>query len=166
MATVCLLAAAGAGWFFVYRDTPPLRQLAAAYSTHRNLELQIPGAAFAPLRSDRSAASGRDLPLDLLASLASIQRHMDKEPDSPEWLHAQGRAALLQGDFDVALHSFQVAEDLGAGGPGFLVDFGSAYFERAERNENPLDYALALEKTGQALRNRSGPKGCSGAMLI
>jgi tetratricopeptide (TPR) repeat protein len=132
---------------------PPLAQLAQAYSARRNLELRIPGADYAPLRIERGPiGSIGDLPSALLQSQARIKEHLDKRPDDPEWLHAQGRAALLLWDFDGAMRSLQAAADLGAKSPAFLVDFGIAYYERAERNGSSLDYALALEKFGQALR--------------
>src|SRR6185369_11924016 len=98
------------------------------------------------------AASLADLPSALLEGQAQIKKHLDQKPEDPAWLHAQGRAALLLWDFDSAIRSFQMAADLGADSAEFLVDFATAYFERAEQNRVALDYAMALEKLGQALQ--------------
>ena len=149
-----LVAALGVGAWMLTRVTggPPLHQLTLAYSARRSLELQIPGAAYAPVRIERGAAPRlADLPAALLESEVLIRRHLDSRPDDPAWLHAQGRAALLQWDFDGAIRAFQTAADLGIRSPEFLVDFASAYFERAERLGAALDYAGAVEKLGQAL---------------
>lgn len=143
----------GVGLLTREMGAPPLRQLAQAYSARRNLELQIPGAPYAPIRIERGGGSSLgDLPPALLESQLRIKQHLDRNPGDPAWLHAQGRTALLLWDFDAALRSFQTAADLGAKSPDFLTDFATAYFERAERNGAAIDYALSLEKLGQALQ--------------
>jgi tetratricopeptide (TPR) repeat protein len=146
-----------AGWQFErVRTGPPLAELARAYSSSRTLELRIPGAAYAPLRLERGGRNLGDLPPALLESQARIRQHLDRQAASAGWLHAQGRAALLGWDVDTALRSFQAASELHAQSSDFLVDFGIAYFERAETNQSARDYALALEKLGEALQAEPG----------
>lgn len=149
----------GIGTGIVVRNAlrPPLRQLAFAYAAARSLELQVPGAPWAPLSVTRGGAAAlSNLPPALLESETEIQKHLKRKPEDPEWLHAEGRAALLVWDFETAIKSFQMASDLGARSADFSVDFASAYFERAERTRSQVDYARAIEKLGQALeRNPS-----------
>jgi tetratricopeptide (TPR) repeat protein len=153
----CLVAASGFSAWFIWgqvRPHPPFQLLADAYTSRRTLELRIPGAAYAPLRIARGSDGLSDAPPALLESQLEIHRHLAAHPEDSAWLHAQGRAQLLDWQYDAALRSFEAAADLGANSPDFLTDYGSAYYERAERNGNPLDYARALEKLGQALRQR------------
>jgi len=154
VAALLLLAVTLGTWMLgTFRNSPPLGQIASAYSARRNLELQIPGAAYSPIKVERGPISSvTDIPAALLESQAQIKRHLESRPEDAAWIHAQGRAALLLWDFETALRSFQMAADLGEKSSDFLVDFASAYFERAEQNGSALDYTLALEKLGQALQ--------------
>jgi tetratricopeptide (TPR) repeat protein len=152
MFLVCL--GLGAWYIKVSRNAPPLELLAAAYTTNRTMELEIPGAAFAPLNGERGDISINKMPSGLLEGQLLIQRHLEGHPEDPGWLHAQGLAHLLVWQFDEALKSFQTAADLGENSPDFLVDYATGYYQRAERNSTALDYARALEKLGLALRQR------------
>jgi tetratricopeptide (TPR) repeat protein len=151
-----LVVAAAAGWFLTehLQGRPPLELLAAAYTSRRTMELRIPGAAYGPLQVSRGGAELADLPSALLESQLEIKRHLESQPESPVWLHAQGRAYLLLWQYDAALASFQAASDLGAEAPDFLIDYASAYYQRAERTSSAIDYARALEKLSQVLNRR------------
>lgn len=144
------------GWSIITsRDnSPPFRLLATAYTSRRTMDLQIPGAHYARVQVPRTSITLSDLPPALLESQLQIERHLETKPEDSTWLHAQGRAQLLIWQFDAAIRSFEAAADLGAHSPDFLIDYASAYYQRAERNSTALDYALALEKLGQALKQR------------
>jgi tetratricopeptide (TPR) repeat protein len=145
---------AGAALTIAYKHSqPPLALLAVAYSSRRTMDLRIPGAAYSALRTPRGSIAFADAPPALLESQLQIARHLASKPEAPVWLHAQGRAQLLLWQFDAALASFEAAADLGASSPDFLIDYASAYYQRAERNSSALDYARALEKLGQALHD-------------
>jgi CHAT domain-containing protein/tetratricopeptide (TPR) repeat protein len=160
IAAVGLIAALGVGLWRYRAAQPtdengaPFQLLASAYSAKRTMELRIPGAGHAPLRVDRAVTNIADMPPALLDSQLRIKNHLEKRPDDPVWLHAQGRVQLLLWQPEAAIKTFQAAQDLGYLSPDLLVDFGSAYFQRGEQNNSALDYAYALEKLGQALRQR------------
>ena len=118
------------------------------------MELQIPGAAYSPLQISRGGDALAEATPALLESQLEIKRHLQSKPEDAVWLHAQARAQLLLWQFDAALASFQAAADLGADSPDFLIDYASAYYQRAERASAAVDYARALEKLGQALHAR------------
>src|SRR5260370_2001925 len=65
-------------WVFTNRSgSPPLRQLAAAYSARRNLELQIPGAGYAPIGVERGAGPSLSvLPPALLENQIYIKKRL------------------------------------------------------------------------------------------
>lgn len=156
VAAMLLLGLGIAAWMATRRGPgPALQLLAEAYSSRRVMELQISGAAWAPIQKERGAGTSmKDMPPALLHGQIEIREHLDARADDAAWLHAQGRAALLLWDFGSAIHSFQTAADLGERNPEFLVDFASAYYQRAEQNHNALDYTFALEKLGQALQQQ------------
>jgi tetratricopeptide (TPR) repeat protein len=141
-------------WFWYrQRATPPLAALAAAYSARRTIELRLPGAAYSPLRVMRSGGQV-EAPPELLESQARIQRRLEREPADAAWLYAQGRAQVLQWQFDQAIRSFEAAEAAQAASADFWIDFATAYFERAEARAAAADYGRAAELLDRALQLR------------
>lgn len=140
------------GLWRMNRASEPLDLLARAYESRRTIELGIPGAGHGPMRVERGG--GSDGPVELFEAQALIRRRLDKSPEDPGAWHAKGRAELLQWRFNDAVQSFQAAADLGEDGPEFLVDFATAYFERAEQNKEPVDYTQSVELLSKALRKR------------
>ena len=140
--------------------------LAQAYTEHRTLEVRIPGAKFAPMRVGRGVSSGAgsslDKPAALLQAEALIGEHLKKSPDDPAWLQAKARADLLDGNYESAIQSLhralesqtttekQTAETQ-PDSPALLSDLASAYFQRAESANRPMDYGNAIETLGKAL---------------
>ncbi len=153
-AAAALFATVGTAWFVLRQPAEtPLELLASAYTARRQFELRIPSAAYAPLRIDKGGPSALgDLPAPLLDAELQTRRRLDRAPDDAAALHAKGRADLLTWRFSDALQSFQAAADLGADSADFLIDYATAYFLRAEKNDSPVDYSAALEKLGAALQ--------------
>ena len=143
-------------WYLARRgSSPPLGQLAKAYSSSRTIELRIPGAAYAPLTVQRARA--HDLSPDLLESKAAIQRRLQSHPEDWIWLHAQARAELLEWQYDDAIRNLRAAMDLSGANSGdqyaeILVDLGTAYFERAQASGRPIDYSSAVEYLSKAIQ--------------
>jgi CHAT domain-containing protein/cytochrome c-type biogenesis protein CcmH/NrfG len=126
--------------------------LAQAYSERRTIEVRIPGAKYAPLRSERSAIeSNLDKPSALLGAEALIGENLQKRPDDSIWLGAKGRADLLDGNYESALKTLQRALETEPDNPQLLTDLGSAYFLRAEALSRAVDYGNAIEAFGKAL---------------
>ena len=143
-----------AGDLLRFGPSPPFTTLAEAYSTRRTIELRIPGARYAPMR-DRRSANRRNLPPELLESLATIQRRLQRDATDAEWLHAYGRAQVLTGDFDGALQTFQSASDK-ANTPEFWIDFATAHFQRGELTRDASEYGAAVRLLDRALQARPG----------
>lgn len=151
-------AACGAVGIFIYTQQPSIDTLlASAYTDQRTFELRMPGAAYAPVRLVRGSSdrSRLDRPSELLDGEARIARELARNPDNPHWLEARGRAELLERDYESAIASFQRAAALQPPGSDALTaDLASAYFERAEANNSPADYTLALNSLTRVLNTK------------
>lgn len=122
--------------------------LASAYSEQRTMELRIPGAEYSPLRITRGAGSSRlDRPRALLAAEELIGRKLAERRDDPEWLEAKARADLVDGNYEAALKTLS---SLPESAP-VLIDLATAYFERGEATNGPVDFGNAVEAFGKAL---------------
>jgi len=143
-----------ASWIAVYwRDSNSVGLLLArAYSEHRTLEVRLGGAAYAPLRVQRGPeASFADRPPALLKAEALIASQLPSHPSDPSWLQAKGRADLLEGKYDAAVESLRRALQLSPDSPELMVDVASAYFQRAQTEDRPLDYGAAFEYLSKVL---------------
>ena len=136
-------------WSWRVYTRPPLALLAQAYTSHRPFEMRIGGAKYGAVRVERGSPSAG--PPELLEAAAAIQRHVKERQEDAPWLHAEGRAALLDRRFDAAIQSFQAAAQLGERAPDFWVDFATAYYGRAEARSMEADYTKAIELLGHAL---------------
>jgi tetratricopeptide (TPR) repeat protein len=146
-AAVTLLVGAGF-WYGRPAPGPPLGELAKVYSGSRRMDLRILGAAHAPRIVERSRAGSRSP--QLLESEAVIEQHLRSHPDDWIWLHARGRAQLLEWRYDESIRSLRSALDRSGASSGpryaeMLMDLAIAYYERAEAGERPTDYSSAIE---------------------
>jgi CHAT domain-containing protein/tetratricopeptide (TPR) repeat protein len=153
-AFVGIAAAVLVAWVGMRTLRPPSaeRLLAQAYTERRTLEVRIPGAKFAPMRVERSTGgSSLDKPPSLLRAEVLIGEKLTKRPSDPTWLQAKARADLLDGNYESAIQSLQRALETRPDSPQLLTDMASAYFERAEATDRPIDYGNAIESLGKAL---------------
>ena len=136
-----------------YYSQTPDRLLAHAYSERRNLELRFHGAQHGPVRIERAAGSDSRLnrPVALLEAEALIARGLEKEPNSPVWLQAKGRADLLEGNYEAAIQSFQKALEIESNPASLETDLASAYFQRGEQGDRTSDYGKAIELLSKVL---------------
>lgn len=136
-----------------YYSQTPDKLLAQAYGEQRSLELRFAGAEHGPIRVERATGSDSRLnrPAALLEAEALIARGLEKEPNSPVWLQAKGRADLLEGNYDSAIQSFQKALEVEADSASLQTDMASAYFQRAERADRAGDYGKAIELLSRVL---------------
>jgi CHAT domain-containing protein/cytochrome c-type biogenesis protein CcmH/NrfG len=142
-----------AGWLALSMMRPAAEQLLAqAYSDRRTLELRIAGAKYAPIRAQRGTDnSNLDKSPYLLRAEAIIGERLIKNPSDPRWLQAKGRADLLDGNYESATKSFKRALEAQPDSSPLWTDLASAYFERAEADGGPMDYASAIEYLGKVL---------------
>ncbi len=146
-------ALCGAALVFYVRQPSIDQLLAAAYTDQRTFELRMPNADYAPVRLVRGSSqrSRMDRPTALLEGEARIARELMKNPRSPRWLSARGRAELLERDYSSAIASFQKALEFEPNSYVTLTDLASAFFERAEARNSQPDYNLAIESLNRAL---------------
>lgn len=151
-----LLVVVGAGsWVVIQRNQPAAAEklLARAYTQKRTLELRFAGAAYAPLRVSRGpAASFTSRPPALLKAEALIARQLQSHPSDPSWLQAEAQADVLEGKYDAAVEALRRALELEPHSPAILTDLATAYFQRAQQENQKEDFAAAYEYLSQALR--------------
>ncbi|MDE3136044.1 MAG: CHAT domain-containing protein [Acidobacteriota bacterium] len=124
--------------------------LAEAYMANRNLELRIPGAAYAPLSTVRGTNSSQPLPL--LRAEVLIDRQLEAHPQSAAWMALQGRAQLLQGQFDAARSTLQQALRLEPNSPAILTDLATAEYALSEQEGQSERSMAAAEHLSEALK--------------
>jgi CHAT domain-containing protein/tetratricopeptide (TPR) repeat protein len=149
-----IAAVALVAWIGVQRLRPPSAEelLAQAYADHRTLEMRIPGAKYSPIRVERSATeSSLNKSRSLLKAEDLIGENLGKSPNDPMWLQASARADLLDGNYDSAIKTIQRALQQLPNSPTLHTDLASAYYERAEATNRPIDYGFAVDALGQAL---------------
>ena len=135
-----------------YFSQRPDKLLAQAYSERRNLELRFEGAQHGPVHIERAGGDSRlNRSPALLEAEALIARGLQKEPNSPVWLQAKGRADLLEGNYEAAIRGFQKALEVNADSVSLQTDMASAYFQRAERADRASDYGIAIELLSKVL---------------
>jgi CHAT domain-containing protein/tetratricopeptide (TPR) repeat protein len=127
--------------------------LAQAYTEQRTIELRMPGAAYGPLRVELGNGR-RDLPPSFYTAQGIIKTELARHPEDPSWLQAQGRAHLLEGDYEKAIKDLDAALIVRPNDPGLLLDKATALFQRAEQlgPEARIDYGEAAEDLGEVLK--------------
>jgi CHAT domain-containing protein/tetratricopeptide (TPR) repeat protein len=156
-ASAVLLGATAFGWIEWHSRARYADQLLAeAYTERRNIEPRIAGAKHAPVRGERGAGtSSLEKPASLLKAETLIVEHLRKNPSDPKWLAAEGRAELLDGEYESAIKSLRRALDVGQDSQSVLTDLGSAYLLRAEEAGRPADYGKAIESLTESLAKSS-----------
>jgi tetratricopeptide (TPR) repeat protein len=153
---VAVLAAAAAALILLvvpatrWWDRPPFAALNGAYTGRRPLELRFPHASYGRLVVTRGSGT-IDQPPVVLDALSMIRRKLDNPNADARWHHAHGLAALLMWQYDDAVRSLQRAADMGETTPDLWIDVASAHFERAEANNTPQEYTVAVELLTKAL---------------
>jgi CHAT domain-containing protein/tetratricopeptide (TPR) repeat protein len=126
--------------------------LAQAYTANRDLELRIPGAEYSPMATVRGANASQPLPL--LRAEVLIDRQLAAHPDSVAWIALQGRAQLLQGNFEQARSTFQQALRLDPRSPSILTDLATAEYALSEQEGRSEQSMAAAEHLSEALKLR------------
>lgn len=152
-AAAVLLGVAGWMLFAWQLAHSPGQLLASAYSEMRTLEPRIPQAQFGPMRLERGGPGGSRMntPAALSEAEARISRGLNSNPDDPLWLALKARADLLDWNYESAIRSANRALEQSPDSVAALIDLATAHFERAEKEQRPLDYGTAVEFLGKAL---------------
>lgn len=126
--------------------------LAAAYAKQRPFEPRFDGASYGPLKVARGGApaSRFDAPPELLQSDALISRGLEAHPNAAAWLHAKGRAELLEGNPGAAIATLDRARTV-SHTESLLTDLACAYYQNASETQKKSDYGDAIELLSQVL---------------
>ncbi|MDP9049847.1 MAG: CHAT domain-containing protein [Acidobacteriota bacterium] len=151
-----LAAAAICGFAYLgFSRLQPLsdeRLLAQAYTKHRPSELRIPGALAVALESPtRAAGAGDHGSSELLKVKLRAQERLESNSNNAALRQLLGRIAIVEHDGETALRQLEMAQVLDAKLPRLKFDLGSAYFEIAETESKPIDYARAIDFYSQYL---------------
>lgn len=159
-ASAAALVLGVAAWLFLLwqHAGSPAQLLASAYSEQRTLEPRIPLARFGPMRLERGGpgVSRMNTPPALSEAEARISRQLNTNPDDPEWLALRARADLLDWNYESAMRSAYRTLEQWPDSLPVLIDLATAYFERAEKEQRPIDYGTAAELLGKVLAKSPG----------
>jgi CHAT domain-containing protein/tetratricopeptide (TPR) repeat protein len=150
---VCSILVVSTIWFvFPKPQAQAQRLITEAYTQQRTLEMRISGAAYAPIRIERSQQfSHLDRPAALLEVEALIARELAKHPADPFWLQSRARTEILEGDYAGAIENLRQALTIDAESPSVLTDLATAYGQRAAALDRPNDFGAAIEILGKVL---------------
>jgi len=151
LATVGLVVASV--WLVRNQRRPSLDQLiASAYTEQRPFEPRIAGAAYGPVRQQRSGErSSFGQPAALSQAIYLIKEKLAARPDDTQLLISRGRVELLEGNYEMAIGTFGGLADTHPDSPALLTDLATAYFQRGEARDRASDYGHAVELLSRAL---------------
>jgi CHAT domain-containing protein/cytochrome c-type biogenesis protein CcmH/NrfG len=144
------------GWWVAkkYQIHSETALLLQAYSESRNLEMRFEGAAYAPLRELKGVErtqSRMSRPSSLLEAEASIAKKIKIHPSDTVLLDQQGRADLLEGNYETAVEVLEKAARSSPDNANVAIDLANAYFMRAGVANRPADYGAAVDTLGRVL---------------
>ena len=130
------------------------RLLAQAYTKNRTIEVRIPKAQYAPMQVERELkVSSIDKPFSLLQAEAIIGEHLYKHPDDSIWLQYRARADLLDGNYESAIKSLNLALESPQNKSSLQIDLASAYYLRGLGDHSSADYGDAVDLLDQVLQD-------------
>lgn len=132
--------------------------LIQAYMEKRSVEMRFEGAPYVPMSQERGAEAAQshmNRPA-LLRAESEIAQRLQSTPDNVTWLHARGRASLLERDGEGAVATLEQARRLAPNDESIAVDLASAYFQRGESLGRSEDDGHAVDLLGRVLA--SSPK--------
>jgi CHAT domain-containing protein/tetratricopeptide (TPR) repeat protein len=152
-ATAAIVVLAAGAWFVQTRRQPSIDQLIVrAYAERRPFELRIAGAAYGPVRQERSGErSAFAEPADLNRAEYLIEEQLAARPNDQAMLVASGKVELLTGHYDEAIRTFGRMLDAQPDSPALLTDLATAYFQRAVATDRAIDYGQTIELLGRTL---------------
>jgi tetratricopeptide (TPR) repeat protein len=154
VAATAAFCTAGITWWFAGSARDHGVELARIYSTHREFELRIPGAAYGRFSGTRGSES-RHSP-EFLELAARIAKDLRDRPGDTRLLAAKGRLELLSLNPVAAIEALKTAQDLGATAPETAIDLATAYYLRGRQNQNNADFTMAVEVLSRVIQTHPG----------
>ena len=145
------------GLWYLQRDTPEkvARLEAQGYTEQRTTEMRVPYAAYADFKQRRSGdnPSRSTLPQSLNRAADKISKHLEKEPDDPQWLMLSARLDLLDWNYKSALSTLEKISDSQAiQSPEYLMTRAFALFQKSEVLKESQGYSEAVDLLDKALQ--------------
>jgi tetratricopeptide (TPR) repeat protein len=143
----CLAVIVSAALFAMqWRSGVTEREIAAAYTQLRAMELRIPQAGYAILAPGGHTRGGTKAgtPSPLLAAKERLAEKRKSAPQNPHWLQLQARADILEERYDPAIVVLDRLIAQGPATPDLLADAASAYYQRGLVSGSESDRATAL----------------------
>jgi len=145
------------GIWYLQRDTPETvaRLEARGYTEQRTIEIRVPYAAYADFKQRRSAdnPSRSALPPSLNQAADKIAKHLEKEPDDPQWLMLSARLDLLDWNYKSALSTLEKISDARiVESPEYLMTRAFALFQKSEVLKESQGYSDAVDLLDKALQ--------------
>jgi len=144
-----LVLAVGIGWYVQQDSVGKVnRQIAAAFTGSRRIDLRLPGAEYSELQTDRGASAINNRPL--AEAKAAIERLRPTIKDSPEFLDAEGRSELVSNDVQGAYDKLKRARAKTPNSTDISTNLAIAECLIAD-NGQPERYQVAYELLSQVL---------------
>jgi tetratricopeptide (TPR) repeat protein len=145
------------GIWYLQRDTPEkvAKLEAQAFTEQRTTEMRVPYAAYADFNQKRSGdiPSRSSLPQSLNRAADKIAKHLQTEPDNPQWLMLSARLDLWDSNYKAALSSLEKISDSQAiQSPKYLMTRAFALFQKSEALKESQGYSEAVDLLGKALQ--------------
>ncbi len=150
-AAVLIIVVGGALWWNIRSASAPVLLLAKAYTAARPFEYRLPDDGYGPVRQERGAGSAFNRPQSLLDAEVQLQQRLSGGRENARDLDLQGRAELLERNYDAAVSSLSRASLLRPNDPDVLVDLGCAYALKSDVEGQSWNYGLALQQFLKAL---------------
>jgi len=159
-ATAAALMAVGI-WYLQQRDTPEkvAKLEAQAFTEQRTTQMRIPYAGYAAFNQKRSGdtPSRSSLPQSLNLAADKIAKHLQKEPDDPQWLMLSARLDLLDWNYKSALSTLEKISDARiVESPEYLMTRAFALFQKSEVLKESQGYSEAVDLLDKALQKAPG----------
>jgi tetratricopeptide (TPR) repeat protein len=144
-------------WYLQQRDTPEkvAKLEARAFTEQRTTEMRIPYAAYTDFNQKRSGdnPSRSALPPSLNQAADKIAKHLQKDPDDPQWLMLSARLDLWDSNYKAALSSLDKISDTHvAESPEYLMTRAFALFQKSEVLKESQGYSEAVDLLDKALQ--------------
>jgi CHAT domain-containing protein/tetratricopeptide (TPR) repeat protein len=131
------------------------RLLAQAYTENRLFELRLPEAHYSPWKATRGVSRSQfPRSVHLLQAETLIARELPRHSGDGGWLAANGRANLLEGNYDEAIDNFKNALVVSPEIILTQIDLATAYSQRGEAKNQPWDEGQAVELLKSVLKQQ------------
>ena len=152
-----VVALIAVGIWYLQRDTPETvaKLEAQAFTEQRTTEMRLPYAAYADFKQKRSGdnPSRSTLPPSLNLAADKIAKHLEKEPDDPQWLMLSARLDLLDWNYKSALSTLEkITDTRTTESPEYLMTRAFALFQKSEVLKESQGYSEAVDLLDKALQ--------------